>query len=146
MSANLQAVVFDWAGTMIDFGSRAPVVALLKLFDGFGLPISEAEARADMGMAKRDHIAAILAQPRVAGAWAARYGKTPDVTDGDRLFARITLLMQAAARETAVLDPRRCRRGAPVARTRREDRFLHRLHAGNDGRYPARRRRAGLYP
>lgn len=105
MSANLQAVVFDWAGTMIDFGSRAPVVALLKLFDGFGLPISEAEARADMGMAKRDHIAAILAQPRVAGAWAARYGKTPDVTDGDRLFARITLLMQAAARETAVLIP-----------------------------------------
>ncbi len=105
MSANLQAVVFDWAGTMIDFGSRAPVVALLKLFDGFDVPISEAEARADMGMAKRDHIAAILAQPRVAAAWAARYGKTPDVTDGDRLFARITPLMQAAARETAVLIP-----------------------------------------
>ena len=96
MSANLQAVVFDWAGTMIDFGSRAPVVALLKLFDGFDVPISEAEARADMGMAKRDHIAAILAQPRVAAAWAARYGKTPDVTDGDRLFARITPLMQPA--------------------------------------------------
>lgn len=105
MRANLQAVVFDWAGTMIDFGSRAPAVALIKLFEGFDVPISEAEARADMGMAKRDHIAAILAQARVAAAWAARHGMAPDVADGDRLFARITPLMQAAARETATLIP-----------------------------------------
>lgn len=105
MRANLQAVVFDWAGTMIDFGSRAPAVALLKLFEGFDVPISEAEARADMGMAKRDHIAAILAQARVAAAWTERHGKAPDEADGDRLFARITPLMQAAARESVVLIP-----------------------------------------
>jgi len=42
----LKAVVFDWAGTMIDFGSRAPVVALMLLFEAEGVPITEVEARA----------------------------------------------------------------------------------------------------
>ncbi|MEI6486947.1 MAG: phosphonoacetaldehyde hydrolase [Sphingomonadales bacterium] len=101
----LQAVVFDWAGTMIDFGSRAPVVALLKLFESAGVPISEAEARADMGLAKRDHIRAIMAQPRVAAAWAQAFGAAPGEADGDALFARITALMQEAARECADLIP-----------------------------------------
>ncbi|MEI6419941.1 MAG: phosphonoacetaldehyde hydrolase, partial [Sphingomonadales bacterium] len=105
MTTALQAVVFDWAGTMIDFGSRAPVVALVKLFEQAGVPITEAEARADMGLAKRDHIAAIMAAPRVAAAWQARHGQAPDVSAGDQLFAGITPLMQAAARDCAVLIP-----------------------------------------
>jgi len=28
----LQAVVFDWAGTTVDFGSRAPILAFMALF------------------------------------------------------------------------------------------------------------------
>ena len=28
----IQAVIFDWAGTMIDFGCRAPVMALREVF------------------------------------------------------------------------------------------------------------------
>ena len=45
----LQAVVFDWAGTMIDFGCRAPVVALRHVFAEAGIEVTESEARADMG-------------------------------------------------------------------------------------------------
>jgi len=103
--SGLKAVVFDWAGTMIDFGSRAPVVALLLLFEAEGVPITEAEARADMGMAKRDHIAAILAAPRVRAAWAARHGAEPDMAAVDHLFAAIGPMMFEAANECAVLIP-----------------------------------------
>ena len=53
-----KAVVFDWAGTIMDFGSRAPVIALLQLFNAAGVPITEAEICSDMGLQKIDHIRA----------------------------------------------------------------------------------------
>jgi phosphonoacetaldehyde hydrolase len=105
MHPRLKAVVFDWAGTMIDFGSRAPVVALCRLFEAAGVPISEAEARLDMGKAKSDHIASILAMPRVAKAWAARHGTGPDKSDVAALFADIEPVMREAARDCAELIP-----------------------------------------
>lgn len=101
----LKAVVFDWAGTMIDFGSRAPVIALCRAFAAADVPIEEAEARADMGRAKRDHIAALLRQPRIARAWAVRHGTVPGDADGDRIFAAIDPMMREAARDCAELIP-----------------------------------------
>ncbi|WP_225007263.1 phosphonoacetaldehyde hydrolase [Novosphingobium percolationis] len=105
MIPGLKAVVFDWAGTMIDFGSRAPVVALCKLFEAHGVPLEEAEARADMGLAKRDHIAAILRGPRVAAGWTARHGGAADEATIDRLFGAIGPMMREAANECATLIP-----------------------------------------
>ena len=46
-------VIFDWAGTMVDFGCCAPVVALQEAFARRGVALAEADARADMGKAKR---------------------------------------------------------------------------------------------
>lgn len=105
MIPGLKAVVFDWAGTMIDFGSRAPVLALCKLFAAQGVPLDEAEARADMGLAKRDHIAAILRSPRVAQAWTAAHGVDANEATIDRLFGAIGPMMREAANECAVLIP-----------------------------------------
>ncbi len=46
----LRAVIFDWAGTAVDFGSRAPVMALTALFAGRGIALSEDQARSAMGI------------------------------------------------------------------------------------------------
>lgn len=105
MIPGLKAVVFDWAGTMIDFGSRAPVLALCKLFEANGVPLAEAEARADMGLAKSDHIAAILSRPRARDAWTARHGSAPDAATVEHLFTTIAPMMREAANECAVLIP-----------------------------------------
>lgn len=105
MTTACKAVVFDWAGTMIDHGSRAPVLALCQLFEAEGVPIDEAEARAEMGRAKRDHIAALLAMPRIRRAWAVRHGAAPTEADGDRLFAAIAPRMREAATACATLIP-----------------------------------------
>lgn len=64
----LQAVVFDWAGTTVDFGSRAPILAFMALFADNKVEISIEEARAPMGLERRDHIAPVLKMPRVADA------------------------------------------------------------------------------
>ena len=66
-------VVFDWAGTMVDFGSRAPVLALMEAFAVLGAPVSEEEARRDMGRAKADHVRALFEQPRINQAWQAAH-------------------------------------------------------------------------
>jgi len=58
--ADFDLVTFDWAGTMVDFGCRAPVAALLDAFALEGVVVSEAAARADIGMAKVDHVRAML--------------------------------------------------------------------------------------
>ncbi len=105
MTQQLRAVIFDWAGTMIDFGSRAPVIALCNLFEQVGVPIAEDEARADMGMAKRDHIRALLAQPRVIEAWTRRYGEVPGEIEVTALFERIGPMMRKAAADCAILIP-----------------------------------------
>jgi len=101
----IRAVVFDWAGTMIDFGCRAPVMALREVFAEAGIEISEAEARAEMGKAKRDHVRALLAMPRIAGVWMERYGATSAEADVGGLHDALEPKMRAAARECARLIP-----------------------------------------
>lgn len=101
----IQAIVFDWAGTMIDFGCRAPVLALREVFAEAGIEISETEARADMGRAKRDHVRALLAMPRVAALWTERHGATSTEADVDRLHDAVEPKMRAAARDCAQLIP-----------------------------------------
>jgi phosphonoacetaldehyde hydrolase len=49
----IRLVVFDWAGTVIDFGCCAPVAAFRDAFAKLGVPVSVAEARAPMGLHKK---------------------------------------------------------------------------------------------
>lgn len=101
----LRAVIFDWAGTVLDFGSLAPVRALQTLFAQAGVPVSAAQARGPMGRAKRDHIADILALPDVAERWQAVYGAPPSTADLDRLFAEFLPLQLQTLTERATLIP-----------------------------------------
>jgi phosphonoacetaldehyde hydrolase len=84
---HLTAVIFDWAGTVVDHGSRAPVATLQEVFEGAGLPVAVEEARLSMGIAKRAHIASILALPRVSSEWQRLYSAMPVESDVDRLYA-----------------------------------------------------------
>ena len=105
MTSTIVAVVFDWAGTMVDFGCMAPVESLRTAFAGGGVEITDAEARRDMGMAKRDHIRAILAMDRVADAWTAANGRDPTDFDVDQLHDAVEPLMRAAAGAHSDLIP-----------------------------------------
>ena len=84
--AHVTAVVFDWAGTTVDHGSRAPAIVFQEIFRRSGVEITAAQAREPMGMAKRDHIAAILAMPEVAAAWTSTKGHAATDADIDALY------------------------------------------------------------
>lgn len=82
----ISAVILDWAGTTIDYGSRAPTQVFVEIFHRRGVEITVAEARGPMGRSKRDHIAAVAALPRIAAQWSARYGRPPSEGDVDAMY------------------------------------------------------------
>lgn len=82
----IKAVILDWAGTTVDYGSRAPTQVFLEIFRRRGVEITVAEAREPMGQAKRDHIAAVAAMPRVRRLWRDRFGRDPASADVDAMY------------------------------------------------------------
>lgn len=83
----LEGLVLDWAGTVVDHGSLAPVGVFVEVFRREGVDVTLAEARGPMGVHKRDHIAIVAALPRVQAAWVARHGAAPTDADIDRMYA-----------------------------------------------------------
>lgn len=101
----IRAVIFDWAGTVIDFGCMAPVVAFRAAFAEAGFEISEAEARAPMGAAKREHIAMILETPAVRTRWTALFGAASTDASIDDLYTRFLRLDALSIAEHSALIP-----------------------------------------
>ena len=50
-----EAVIFDWAGTTVDYGCFAPVQAFIDAFKASGIEPTVEEVRGPMGMLKIDH-------------------------------------------------------------------------------------------
>jgi len=97
-------VILDWAGTMVDFGCRAPVSALLEVFRRHGVGLTEQQVRRDMGKAKADHVSALLNDPQVASAWrTANGGGSPTAQDRDRVVSELGPLMREQAAQAATL-------------------------------------------
>ncbi|MBN2705338.1 MAG: phosphonoacetaldehyde hydrolase, partial [Deltaproteobacteria bacterium] len=82
----LSGVIFDWAGTTVDFGCFAPLDAFLAVFAEKGVPVSAAEARGPMGRLKKDHIRALLELERVSLAWRHTHGRPPAEADVEKLY------------------------------------------------------------
>ena len=100
---HIQAVVFDWAGTMIDHGSRAPAIVFVEIFKRQGIEISFAQAREPMGMAKREHIATVTQMPSVREQWVAKYGRECTEQDIDNMYEQFLPLQKETLRNHSQL-------------------------------------------
>src|SRR3974390_933322 len=56
LAERLKALVLDWAGTTVDFGSVAPARTMQCVFASHHIELTEDEARQHMGLPKKDHI------------------------------------------------------------------------------------------
>jgi len=101
----LKALVLDWAGTTVDFGSLAPARTIQRVFENIGISLSEDEVRRDMGLAKREHIARILFMPRVRDAWQAVRGSPPTKGETDVLYEMFVPLQLSCLAEYSTLIP-----------------------------------------
>lgn len=57
---DIQMVVFDWAGTTVDYGSSAPSTVFAKVFTQEGIHLTKEEINRPMGMEKKAHIRELL--------------------------------------------------------------------------------------
>jgi phosphonoacetaldehyde hydrolase len=101
----LQAAIFDWAGTVVDYGCIAPAQVFVETFAAEGVALTVGEARAPMGMNKRDHIATVLALPDVAARWQEAHGAPAGTRDIDRLYAAFVPRQIALIGASAELIP-----------------------------------------
>ena len=83
----IKAVIFDWAGTTVDFGCMAPVQAFVEVFRQYGIEPTMEEVREPMGMLKIDHIRTMLKMDRIRGLWMEKYGKDPGEEEAQALYA-----------------------------------------------------------
>jgi phosphonoacetaldehyde hydrolase len=101
----VRLVVLDWAGTAVDHGSRAPVAAFVGAFAAHGVPITAAEARIPMGLAKGDHIRALLRVPDIARRWRQQHGRDWTEADAASLYDRFVPLQLEMIDRHASLVP-----------------------------------------
>ena len=101
----LRAVIFDWAGTVVDFGSRAPMGVFVETFRRFGVDLSVEEARQPMGLPKWQHIEALFQNHRIADAWEATHGRRPGKADIDAVFEVFTPMNAKVVSDYATLVP-----------------------------------------
>ena len=101
----LRGVIFDWAGTTMDFGCIAPAVAFCKVFENAGVPISIEEARIPMGAHKKVHIDLICEIPSVRRRWINTHGTEPTEEDVDRMFDDFVPMQEACLSEYSQLIP-----------------------------------------
>lgn len=87
MTNRFDAVIFDWAGTTVDYGCFAPVQAFMEAFKAFGVEPTMDETRKPMGMLKHDHVNAMLHMDRIARAWEDAHGAAPTDNDVDAVYA-----------------------------------------------------------
>ncbi len=100
----LKLAILDLAGTVLDFGSRAPAGAFVELFARHGISLSDAEVRGPMGMHKRDHIAALCKLPCVLEQWSDIHGRSVNDADIDALYTEfIPLQIEALPRYSALI-------------------------------------------
>jgi 2-aminoethylphosphonate--pyruvate transaminase/phosphonoacetaldehyde hydrolase len=74
----IQAVIFDWAGTTIDYGCRAPLKVLLEIFNKKGIDLTLEEASKPMGLMKIDHFREIFKMQRIQNQYLKKYNRLPD--------------------------------------------------------------------
>jgi phosphonoacetaldehyde hydrolase len=101
----VQAVLFDWAGTTVDYGCRAPTEVFRRVFAQAGVEITVDEARGPMGTYKKDHIRALLQMPAVAARWQAVHSHLPEESDVERLYGQFEPLQIDCVTQYADLIP-----------------------------------------
>ncbi len=105
----IEAVIFDFAGTTIDFGSFAPVGAFLEAFRLKKIEPTLDEVRAPMGMLKKEHIRTMLEMERIDKCFRELYGQSYTEKDLDEMYdfyekSLIEVLKNYAKPKPFVLD------------------------------------------
>lgn len=84
--AKIEAVIFDWAGTTVDYGCFAPVQAFKDAFNVYGLEPTNDQIREPMGKLKIDHIKTMLEMPSINQEFKKNYNRNYNNEDVNQIY------------------------------------------------------------
>jgi len=105
MMTKITTIIFDWAGTTVDYGCFAPMNAFVSAFSAFGVAPTMEETRAPMGMQKRAHIEKMLEGERLAELWRETHGRPHAQGDIDEIYSRFEPALFAVLKDHVDLLP-----------------------------------------
>ena len=82
----IRMIVFDWAGTTVDYGSSAPAEVFDRVFTAEGIHLTREEINKPMGLEKKAHIRSLLESPSGSSQWEKVHGAAWTEEDVDRLY------------------------------------------------------------
>src|SRR5690606_2979792 len=104
LPVRLEAVLFDWAGTLVDFGSFAPTKVFVEAFAQFVMNVSLEQARGPMGMGKWEYIRPMCDEPSLASQYEAKFGRLPTDDDVTAIYERfLPMQLEKVAQYSAVI-------------------------------------------
>lgn len=106
MDKKTEAVIFDWAGTTVDYGCFAPVQAFTEVFKEFGIEPTMEEVRKPMGMLKIDHIRTMLSMERIQNLWREKYGKSSTEEDVQKMYTIYEKMLLGVLDQFAEVKPK----------------------------------------
>jgi phosphonoacetaldehyde hydrolase len=105
MNNKIKGVIFDWAGTTVDYGCFAPVVTFMEVFKNAGIVLTLDEVKGPMGIHKKEHIKLLLQLDRVKNLWQEKYKRFPNQEDIDSLYASFEPMLISILKDFATPLP-----------------------------------------
>lgn len=105
MNKNVRLVIFDWAGTTVDFGCMAPAVVFKKVFEQKKINLSKEEILKPMGMEKKDHIRELLKLEHVTADWKKENGRDWTENDVDEMYEIFESMLSDIVADYSVVIP-----------------------------------------
>lgn len=101
----IECIIMDWAGTAVDYGCFAPVAAFVESFKEIGMPVTAADTRAHMGLTKIEEVRALFEMPHVKEAFQAKYGRTYNEDDVNKIYTSFQRVLFATLEEYTTMIP-----------------------------------------
>ena len=101
----VKGIIFDWAGTVVDYGCMAPTKVFIDVLKDRGINITMAEARGPMGLAKKDHVKALLELETVKTQWLNVYKRLPCEEDLNEIYEQLEPKLAAIVDQYADVIP-----------------------------------------
>lgn len=101
----VQGIIFDWAGTTIDYGCFSPVGAFMEAFKTINIDLSIEEAREPMGMLKIDHTRAIFNMGSVKERFFKLFNRYPNEEDVVTLYKKFEEVLFLTLGSYVTLNP-----------------------------------------
>lgn len=101
----VEAVIFDWAGTTVDYGCFAPVQTFMALFKESGIDVTMQQTRKPMGMLKWDHIKTMLEMPVIHNQWLKIRNRDFTDHDIDQMHDRFTDMLMKVLNDYTDIKP-----------------------------------------